>query len=208
MSTKKAFGKRMLIISLYYFIDFKLSVGYTICRKYDKEPFMSLHDIWNRYISINLNDYTNIGIDLEISKIILIIASLIVTVTVILNFRKACINNLVDSLLNNKATDEFKAKTLSELNVNNFGTKMILSDKSLRSVVGVKRESQEDEEKINLKKNKFYILRDGMTKANHIASRTTPTFAKTLLFCILIFMICVCIILIIPELLTSINSIL
>ncbi len=169
---------------------------------------MTLYDFYERYININLRDYINIGIDLEISKIIVIIALGTLATTLIIAYRRSCILTVINALLDSGATDEGSAKTLSELKIDTASSRMILLGRALRRAVTLKRESEGEKRKINFKQDRFYISREGLGEANRFISKTAPTFEKTTLFCVLICMICICIILIIPEILTSVNSIL
>ena len=169
---------------------------------------MTLYDFYERYININLKDYTNIGIDFEISKIIVILTFLVIVAMMIIGYHRFCVYTVINGLIDNGATDEKKAKTLSEMNINSFGSRMILSGNALRKIVTVKKSSEGEDKKINFDSDSFYIKKEDMIKADRLLLKTSPTLAKSILFCVLIVMISICIILIIPEILTSVNSVL
>lgn len=169
---------------------------------------MTLYDFYERYININLKDYTNIGIDFEISKIIVILTFGVIAVTTVIGYRRACILTLLNGLIDSGATEEGRAKTLSEMNIKSLGIRRILSGRTLSDIVTVKRNSESKNGKIDFEQDSFYIKKENMSKAEHILLKTAPTLVRSVLFCVLIIMISICIILIIPEILTSVNSVL
>ena len=182
---------------------------------------MTLYEFYNKYLSINLNDYSNIGIDLEISKILFCFLVGLIIVTVIINYRRASMILIIKKLLRHEVLSEDKAKTLSELDADNFGTRLSLrSDKRLLQVVkraGEKQYTYEEysalikskdfkEEKINFDEAKFYLNESTLDDAKKIVDAPAPSVVNTILFCVLLVAIYICIILIIPELLNLINN--
>ncbi len=182
---------------------------------------MTLYEFYNKYLSINLNDYSNIGIDLEISKILFCFLVGLIIVTVIINYRRASMILIIKKLLRHEVLSEDKAKTLSELDADNFGTRLSLrSDKRLLQVVkraGEKQYTYEEysalikskdfkEEKINFDEAKFYLNESTLDDAKKIVDVPAPSVVNTILFCVLLVAIYICIILIIPELLNLINN--
>ena len=67
------------------------------------------------YLSVNLNDYKNIGINFEINKFILFCAIALCVVAFYVNYKRSLMVNTVKQLLRKNAIDEESAKTLVEL---------------------------------------------------------------------------------------------
>ena len=55
---------------------------------------MDFLEFYNKYFEINLNDYKSIGIDLEISKVLLAFLIAIIIATIIININRAAIITL------------------------------------------------------------------------------------------------------------------
>ena len=183
---------------------------------------MTLYEFYNKYLSINLNDYSNIGIDLEISKILFCFLVGLIIATVIINYRRACMILIIKKLLRHEIVSEENAKTLSELDINSFGARLSLSsDKRLMSMVkraGEKQYTYEEyseliksknfkEEKIDFDEAKFYLNEDALDDAKKIVDVPAPSIINTILFYVLLVAIYICIILLIPEVLNLINNI-
>lgn len=97
---------------------------------------MTLYEFYNKYLSINLNDYSNIGIDLEISKILFCFLVGLIIATVIVNYRRASMILIIKKLLRHEVFSEDSAKSLSELDANSLGVRLSLtSDKRTMSMV-------------------------------------------------------------------------
>ena len=74
-----------------------------------------MFEVLKKCFSINLNEYKYIGVDLEINKIILCTAVVLMACIVVFNTYRANIKLTVSQLVRHKAKDEESAKTLSEL---------------------------------------------------------------------------------------------
>ena len=88
---------------------------------------MTLMEIYNRFFLVNLNEFPNIGIDLEINKILFCFLIGIVVTTVIFNYRTTVNSTLIKKLMRHESKNAENAKTLDELGINNFGTRQALS---------------------------------------------------------------------------------
>ena len=108
-----------------------------------------LENFDKNYLSINLSDYPNIGMNLPIVKLILIVAVAFIIAVIIINYSKANLYLVVKQLMRHGATDEQSAKTLAELRLDDKrGIRRALSSsaqmRSIVNVVGEKRISYEE----------------------------------------------------------------
>ncbi len=184
---------------------------------------MALIDFYNKYFLINLNEYPNIGIDLEINKILFCFLVGMVVTTIIFNYRTEGNSRLIKKLLRYESTCEENAKTLGELGLDNFNSRLTLSGNSrinkIISRVGAKKMTYEEytaavkskeykEEKINFETAKFYINEDGLESAKRISETNNTSLINTVLMCVLMVTIYVFIMFLMPSILTLINNIL
>ena len=184
---------------------------------------MSFLEFYNKYFEINLNDYPEIGIDLEISRVLLAFLIAIIVATVIINVNRAATITFIKKLVRLEALSEENAKSIKELKLNNvFASIAIKSNGKVKNIiqrVGEKKYTYEEytemikkkeykEEKIDLSTARFYINPDSSQEAQALAESTSPTVLNTVLFCILSVAVFFCIILILPEILTFINNLL
>ena len=88
---------------------------------------MTIIEIYNRFFLINLNEFPNIGIDLQINKVLFCFLIGIIVTTIVVNFRTATNSALIKKLLRHEANDKDSAKTLDELKINTAATRMTLS---------------------------------------------------------------------------------
>lgn len=183
---------------------------------------MSFYEFYNKYFLVNLNDYSNIKIDLEISKILFFLLVGIIIATVIVNYRRASMILIIKKLLRHEIFSEDSAKNLSELGIDNIGVRLALSSGGRLSGIvlraGEKKYTYEEysqlikskkfkEEKIDFSDARFYINKENLEDAQKIVDVPMPSIINTLLFCILLIAVYIFIILLIPELLTLINNI-
>lgn len=92
---------------------------------------------YEKYLSINLKNYENIGIDLEISKVLLGLLVGIIIATLLVSWQRNSMINLMKRMSRLGCTDEGTAKTLSELSCNNLGTRAVIRTSSrLRRLIG------------------------------------------------------------------------
>ena len=184
---------------------------------------MTLIEFYNKYFLINLNEFSNIGIDLEINKILFCFLIGIIVATVVVNYRNAGNVRLIRSLIRQEAFDEESAKTLTELNINNFNSKLSLKGEGkiakIVKRVGAKELSYEEykdavkskdyeEEKIDFETARFYIKDDAKDQAKRISESNTTSVLNTVLFCVLLVTIYVFIMFLMPSILTFLNNIL
>ena len=184
---------------------------------------MTAKDLFQRYISINLSDYSNINVDLEINKIVLLILLGLLISTVVISYKRAIIIRVAKKLLRHEALDEQSAVTLDAIHLNSFFVKReIEGETRLHRLVGVKGEkdlsyeeyvskSKSKEEKREESENKeraFYIRGERLDEVKKIASQKDITALNTLLLCILYVIVFVSIVFLMPEILTIVNKLL
>lgn len=179
---------------------------------------MSLKDL----IMLNAKDFLEIGSDVYINLIMLIIAAALCVASFFINFHKTYTVNIIKQLLRREATSEETAKTLSELHLENQrGLKSALSRKGqLTSLIkragyveptyeeymAQAKEKKLKREKIDFLTARFYIPQESQDKAKRIKERENPTIARTVLVCVLILSLCVCLMLLMPGILRLISN--
>ena len=107
------------------------------------------------YLSINLNEYENIGMNLPIVKLLLVVAVAFIVAIIIINYSKSNLYLMVKQLMRHGALGEDSAKTLGELKLSdNRGIKRALAFSSqMRSIVStVGEEKMSYEEYLEKKK--------------------------------------------------------
>ena len=184
---------------------------------------MSLIELYNKYFLINLNDYPNIGLDLQINKVLFCFLLGLIITTVIFNYRTEGNSRLIKKLLRYDSTNEENAKTLDELGLNNFNSRLSLSGSGRISKLvlrlGAKEMSYEEytaaikdkkykEEKIDFKTAKFYLNESSLEEAKRISETNSSSLINTVLLCVLMITFYVLIMFLMPSILTLINNIL
>ena len=184
---------------------------------------MNLYEFYNEYFLLNLNEYSNIGVDLEITKILFALLVGIIIATVVVNFRRAGVNTVLKKLMRIEAFDEESAKTLDEMGINTLGVRLAARSQGRASKivrrVGQKEYTYEEytalmkskklryEEDIDFKVARFYLKKDSLDEAKKITEVSAPTILNTVLICILMIAIFFCLVLLLPDILTLVNNI-
>lgn len=178
-------------------------------------------DLIAKYLHINLKDYANIGIDLEINKLLLAFTVGVIIASLAINFNQTGINVTVKKLLRKHATDEASALTLNQLGINTMRIRLLLSSsgqlKRLVARVGeptytyeefvkLNKEKKYKEEKIDFTAARFYLREESIGRSRHIVEVGHTSMLNTVLFSVLVFAIFVCLSLLMPEILTFINN--
>ena len=174
--------------------------------------------------SINLNEYENIGVDLEINKVLVIAFAAIIVGIILFNMYRQNIKLVVSQLIRHRAKSEDSAKTLGELGLhsNNAVRKMLLAENLLTRVVarcGERRFSHEeykaltDEEKkeistVDFDTARFYIREEKRTFAEGVVTRYNSSTPSTVISCVFAAIVCVCLVACMPGILNVINRIL
>ena len=128
---------------------------------------------------------------------------------------------IIKNLLRHNAIDEESAKTLSELGLANYRgiKKAIFTSARLRRMITVLGESRPTyEEYVAAQKEKrkitptdpltvrIYISSEAMDRAKHIYNTYNASIFNTLLACVMFIAFGVCLVFVMPELLTFIND--
>ena len=177
-----------------------------------------------KMFTLNVKDYLDISMDVYINIILFVIAVVLCLASFAINHHRAYTYRIIRQLLRREATSEDKAKTIGELHLNlSRSLKGALSrNGQLTDIVkraGYVKPSYEEyvalmKDKRNRKKKetvdfdtaRFYIPEDKLERAQRISEKGEPTVLRTLLVCVLIIALCVCISLAMPELLRLIGK--
>ena len=184
---------------------------------------MILKDIYEKYFLLNLKDYPNIGINLEINALVLAFTVGVVIASLLINYHRGYTYLAAKRLLRHGALDEKNAKTLGELGINTASVRFALSrrghlSKMVRRVgephytyeeyVAKMKSRDKKDEKIDFSTAVFYLDEAHLDRARHISEAESPSLIKSILFACLILSIGICLFLLMPEILTGINSLL
>ena len=174
--------------------------------------------------SLNLKDYENLRIDLEINKVLFIAFSALIIGIILFNMYRRNIKLAVTQLIRHGAKSEENAKTLSELGLSDARmiNGMLLGDNLLTKIVarvGEKRFEYEEykaltkEEKneistVDMSSARFYIRPEMSYTADEISSRYTSSVPNTVISCVFAGVLCICLMMRMPGILNLINNIL
>ncbi len=178
--------------------------------------------IFKECFSTNLNEYDNIGINLEINKVILVAFTALIVGVIFFNFYRRNIKLAVSQLIRHGAKSEDNAKTLGEIGLTNFAPirRMLLGENLLTRIVarvGEKRYeyneykalTKEEKKKIStvdFATAKFYIREDKLYLADEVATRYGASRLNTVIACVFAAIVCVCLIACMPGILNVINN--
>ena len=181
-------------------------------------------DFIKNCLSLNLNDYENIGIDFEINKLVLFVMLAFCVAAVLLSFYRGTIRLVVMQLIRHSACDENSAKTLKNIGLgdNKIAKYMLKGDNLLTKVVRrvgeVKYSYEEymekkkaktlDDGKINIDDASFYIDPEMRERADIIAEKYVTSAQRTAMSILLIVALGICLILVMPGMLNLINTLL
>ena len=180
--------------------------------------------ILKEYFSINLNDYDNIGINLEINKVIFGAFVALIIGVIFLNIYRGNIKIVVTQLTRHNAKCEDEAKTLAEIGLGkNRIVKWLLSQENLLTkIVGRKGErkfeyeeykalskkERAEAEKFDINAAEFYIRDEQKDLATRAIENYGTSVQRTAVTCLLIAIISICVIICMPEILEIINNLL
>ena len=175
-------------------------------------------------LSLNLKDYENIGVDFEINKFLLFLAIGLCAASFVINYRRSLIIDTVKQLFRHNATGEENAKTLTELGLMSSSgiRKAVVSDSQLRKMIRVVGEVNPtyDEYLASTKRGgkklpetdittaRIYIPDESLERAKFVYNTYSTSLLKTILLCVFIIAVTVCLILVSPSVITTVDSIL
>ena len=172
---------------------------------------------------INLKDYSNIGIDLEINVLLLFIFLALCVCFFVINHHRATTQLIVKQLTRHEAEDEESAKTLAELGLEgSVSVKwMLRSEGQISKLVGrvgektytyeeyealMKSKGGVPKENIDLSTARFYVRSEAKERISFIVDTYGSSILRTTLYCVLILALYICIALCMPEILSFINT--
>ncbi len=182
--------------------------------------------IFSRAFNINLKDYKNIGIDLEISKILLCFAVLLILVTLFMSLKRNVMVSVIKRLHRLEAFNENEAKTLTELKFTGFYAficrglirgsgrlKRLISRAgekkyTYNQYIKLSRKEKKEYDKIDFSTARFYLKDKNSADTKNLLDSKTSSLVHTLLFCLLIVSVYICLVFLMPEILNLINSML
>ena len=88
---------------------------------------MTLVEIYNRFFLVNLNDFPNIGIDLEINKVLFCFLIGVIVTTVVFNYRTSINSAIIKKLIRYESNSKESAKTLDDLGLDKYSVRNTLS---------------------------------------------------------------------------------
>ena len=177
-------------------------------------------ELYEKYFSINLKDYSNIGLDFEINKLLLAFLIAIIASIIAVSIIRSAMHTIIKALTRHEATSEENAKTLKEIGLDSFIYKKILkSNSQLRRVVAITGETKYTYEEysalikkrgfkdeIDFNEAKIYIKDNEKKGAGKIFDMKKPTLVETVLLCLLMVAISVCLMLFMPTILLTVNN--
>ena len=179
---------------------------------------------------INLNEYPNIGIDLEINVVLfgILIGALIATA--ILGYRRAAIATVIKALIRHEAKSEENAMTLSELHISSRAAMTVLRGggrlSKIVSRVGEREYTYEEYLALMKKKRgdnesgnasleaidfscaRFYIAEEKIEEAKRAYDRSDSPILHTVLSCVLLAALFASLMFAMPGILSLIDSML
>lgn len=192
-------------------------------------------EFYRNYLSINLNDYENIGINFEISKVLFGILVGIIIASILVGWQRNSMLVLVKRLKRRDCISEDSAKTLDELGINSLGVRTLISTSSrVRRIVGrvgekeytyeeytalmkkknrkKKGDSEQEErlpsDKIDFSLSKFYLKDEQGEDTENILDKKNSSLLNTILMCVLLVSIYTILLFLMPDILEFINSLL
>lgn len=181
-------------------------------------------DFFYNCFYINLKDYENIGIDLEINRVLLVAFIALAIGVIFLNIYRKNMRIMVMQLIRHEALTPDNGKMLDDLGLhNNRILKLLLSsDGMLTKIVGrvgepeytyeeyiaLDKKKKKEKTKIDFNEARFYIRDEKRERADTICEKYDTSTFKIILSCIFIFIAYICILSLMPQILSWINYLL
>ena len=182
-----------------------------------------MYSFFKHYFFINLKDYPSFGFDFPITVVLFCFLIAMIFTTIVVNYKRRKIEEMISALTRHKAFDEENAKTLSELSLDKRVFSGILSSdgqltKMVARVGEIKMSYDEfvaltktkgyKEEKPDYDTARFYIKDEGRDRARRVIELGSASTLNTLLFCLLLVAVFICLALLMPGILSALNSLL
>ena len=182
-----------------------------------------MFDILKKYFTINLNDYDSINFDLEINKVVLLAFAAMIVGVVLLNLYRGSMRLLVMQLTRHGAVSEDSAKTLKEIGLadarmvkrllerSNMLTKMVAEagkvEYDYETYMKLTKAEREAAERVDFSGARFYIKEEEAHRAAFIIERYNTSVMRTVMSCVFVAIICGCVIVCMPGILSMIDTI-
>ena len=179
-----------------------------------------MKEFYTRFFLINLNEYYNLGVDLQINILLLILLPIVLLVWIAFHIMRNNTFVIVKRLARRGAFDEESAKTLRELGLfNKWVLRLMLSGegqitKIVKRVGAVKYTYEEysalskkelKKEKIDFETASFYLDEAQKTRIDKIQSKYEVRPHHTVLMCVSILVGFVCVMLLMPDILNGLD---
>ena len=177
-----------------------------------------------RCFSINLNEYENIGINLEINKVLLLAFVIFGALGAILMISRKNMRDLVLQLMRREVYSAEEALTLEELGFkdNRIVMYLILHSEIMRKIVlradrveysyeeykKLTKEQRRDVEHVDFLTARFYINESEMDRARHIKEKYVVDNSRMIIGGVFLVVLYILVAAVMPEILTLINGIL
>ena len=172
--------------------------------------------------SINLNEYDNFNVNLEINKVVFGAFIALIIGVVFLNLYRNTIKLVVMQLIRHNARNEENAKMISELGIdkNKLVRWMLSGENLLTKIVGregekrytyeeykvLSKKERKEAENFNVDEASFFVREEYSDLANNVVERYGTSVQRTVATCVFIAIIGICIIVCMPEILDLINN--
>lgn len=183
-----------------------------------------MREFLNTYFNINLKDYPNLGVDFNVSIVMLFFFVGICIAAFFINHHRSYMATMVKQLFRHGAVMEDGAKTLSELGLMEIGslkralsrdgqlTKLVRrvgeSKMSYEEYIRLKKEKNlPREEKIDFTAARFFVDPENSERAKRFYENNNSSVLKTALLCVLILAVYFCLMLVMPSILSLLNGI-
>ena len=179
---------------------------------------------FKRCFSVNLNSYDQIGINLEINKVLLPVFIVFGLMMLVLTVSRDKMRTLVIQLMRHNALSEETACTLEELGVSeNKQIKRLISNSNMiKNVVKrvdakkysyeeykkLSKKERKEAEKIDFVTEKFYINEEQIDRARHIKEKYQLNEVRIIVGVVFLILIYIAIAASMPEILNSTNKLL
>ena len=171
----------------------------------------------SKLITLNAKEYLDVSSDIYINVILLFIAIALCAASFLINYHKTYTVNIIKQLLRREATSEENAKTLKELKLDNcHGLKSaLIKSNRLTSIVSMvgrvkptydeymaqSKENKRCADMIDFNLARFFIPKENVDKAISIKEKENPSIRRTVLVCLFIISISICLMLLMPGIL-------
>ena len=170
---------------------------------------------------LNLTEYKNIGINLDVSKLLALIFVIMCVITFVINWHRGYMYLAVKQIFRHGAFGEDKAMTLKALGLS--GSRSVIGalkrDSRLCRIIsrkGEKKYTYEEYMKLSKKSRKpdsfdiqtaeFFVREENLPLAKNVYDNYSPSLLKTVFLCVLYLIIFVCLTIVAPQILEFIDG--